>query len=213
MKTTVAHTQLLRLVGSTVVGVAGGLAGSAIWHAAWGPMVGWVAGAATHCAWTWLLVGRFDPDDTRSLATSEDPGRAVGDLVLIVASLAAVVGVGLLLLASSEGTQGTPAAVLGVLGVVASWAVVHTLFALRYARLYYEAGGRGVDFGDDQPDYGDFAYLAFTLGMTYQVSDTTLQTRAIRRTALRHGLLSFLLGAVILACTINLVVQLASAGG
>jgi uncharacterized membrane protein len=83
---------------------------------------------------------------------------------------------------------------------------------LRYARLFYggdEPGGIDFHEGDDyRPDYGDFAYLAFTLGMTYQVSDTDLVDRPVRMAALRHALMSFLLGAIILAITINLVASL-----
>ena len=75
-----------------------------------------------------------------------------------------------------------------------------------------ENGSSGIDFNqDEQPTHGDFAYLAFTIGMTYQVSDTDLKTRTIRGTALRQALLSFVLGAVILATTINLVAGLSSA--
>ena len=82
---------------------------------------------------------------------------------------------------------------------------------LRYARLYFDGTPGGVDFGDtDAPRYTDFAYLAFTLGMTYQVSDTTLQTSPFRVLALRQALLSYLFGAVILAATINLVAGLAN---
>lgn len=66
-----------------------------------------------------------------------------------------------------------------------------------------------LDFGDDEPDYHDFYYLAFTMGMTYQVSDTSLRRRQFRRTALRQALLSYLLGAVVVASTVNLLVQLA----
>jgi uncharacterized membrane protein len=85
------------------------------------------------------------------------------------------------------------------------------VFALRYARLYYEGGGTGVDFNQNgDPTYSDFAYLAFTIGMTYQVSDTDLNARDIRTTALSQAMLSFLLGAIILAVTINLVAGLAS---
>ena len=81
----------------------------------------------------------------------------------------------------------------------------------RYARLYYLNGSSGIDFNqDEQPTYVDFAYLAFTIGMTYQVSDTDLKTRTIRATALRQALLSFVLGAVILATTINLVAGLSN---
>jgi uncharacterized membrane protein len=83
---------------------------------------------------------------------------------------------------------------------------VQTVFTSRYARLYYSHPAGGIDFNQEAPPrYSDFAYLAFTVGMTFQVSDTDLQTSAVRATALRHALLSYLLGAVILATTINLI--------
>jgi len=79
------------------------------------------------------------------------------------------------------------------------------MFTLRYAYLYYR-DREGVDFNEDKrPHYRDFAYLAFTVGMTFQVSDTDLKTDAVRSTALRHALLSYVLGAIVLATTINLV--------
>jgi uncharacterized membrane protein len=94
--------------------------------------------------------------------------------------------------------------------VVASWPAIHALFALRYARLYYAEGG-GIDFRDDRlADYGDFAYVAFTLGMTYEVSDTDSKSKGIRMTALRHALLSYLFGTVVVAMTINVVAGLLS---
>ena len=87
---------------------------------------------------------------------------------------------------------------------------MHTVFTTRYAQIYYEGPPDSVDFNeDDAPDYRDFAYLAFTIGMTFQVSDTDLKTKEIRRTALRHALVSFPLGAVIIAASINLVSGLA----
>jgi uncharacterized membrane protein len=93
--------------------------------------------------------------------------------------------------------------------VAAAWIIVHTLFMLRYARLYYSSPHGGIDFNQDEPPaYRDFAYLAYTLGMTYQVSDTALKNSTMRATALRHTLLSYVLGAVVLAATINLVVGL-----
>jgi uncharacterized membrane protein len=86
------------------------------------------------------------------------------------------------------------------------------LFMLRYALLYYTGVDGGVDFNQKPlaPRYLDFAYLAFTIGMTFQVSDTNLQKPIIRHTALRHALLSYLLGAVVVASSINLVVSLGS---
>lgn len=89
------------------------------------------------------------------------------------------------------------------------------MFTLRYARLYYVNGSGGIDFnqGDDPPAYVDFAYLAFTIGMTYQVCDTDLKTRKIRATALRQALLSYVFGAMVLALTVNLVAGLSNSTG
>jgi Protein of unknown function (DUF1345) len=94
---------------------------------------------------------------------------------------------------------------LALISVFVSWTPIHTLFTLKYARLYYSWHAGGIDFNEtDEPDYGDFAYLSFTIGMTFQVSDTNIQSNQIRRTALRHAWLAFPLGVVIIATTINL---------
>ena len=94
--------------------------------------------------------------------------------------------------------------------IVLSWLVVHTLFVLRYAHLYYGVGAvGGVEFpGERPPDYRDFAYLAFTVGMTYQVSDTEITDPVVRRTLLRHALLSYLFGTAIIASTISVLAAL-----
>ena len=98
--------------------------------------------------------------------------------------------------------------VVASMTVILSWATVHTVFTLRYARLYYALGG-GIDFHEERaPAYGDFAYLAFTIGMTYQVSDTTIASRTIRRTALHHAYMSYLFGTVVVAMTINVIASL-----
>ena len=99
-------------------------------------------------------------------------------------------------------------AALAVGSVVMSWLVVHTTYMLRYAVIYHAAGA-GVDFNQDAPPrYTDFAYLAFTIGMTFQVSDTPLTSSAMRQNALRHALLSYLYGTFIIAATINLIAGL-----
>ena len=91
-------------------------------------------------------------------------------------------------------------------GVLCAWSVVHTVYMLHYAHLYYRVHPGGILFpGDEPPDYLDFAYLSFTLGMTFQVSDNSLAAREIRRAALFHCLLSYLFSTVIIATTINLV--------
>ena len=94
---------------------------------------------------------------------------------------------------------------MGAVSVMLAWATVQTIFMLRYARMYYDAKDGGVDFGGDKPDYGDFAYLAFTIGMTYLVSDTAITERAIRRVVLRHAVLSFVFATAFIAVLINVV--------
>jgi uncharacterized membrane protein len=96
-----------------------------------------------------------------------------------------------------------------VLSVFLAWAVVQTVFTLRYAHLYYSGRAGGIDFNDEEePDYRDFSYLALTVGMTYQVSDTDLRAKAIRRTVTRQALLSYLFGTVVVAVMINVVASL-----
>ena len=145
---------------------------------------------------------------TASHATRGDPTWT--DVIVVSASIASLAGVGYLLIAASaKGGEAFGAAAVGIGSVVVSWFAVHTVFTLRYARLYYSHPLGGIDFNHSEaPTYSDFAYLAFTIGMAYQVSDTNLQTRKIRTTALQHSLLSYLLGAVILAMTINLIIGL-----
>ena len=100
---------------------------------------------------------------------------------------------------------------LAVVSVAVSWLVVNTVYALRYARLYYTDPYGGVEFtGADDPTYREFAYLAFTIGMTFQVSDTSLQTTDIRMAVLRHALMSFVFDVVIIAVTVNVVAGLST---
>ncbi len=199
-----------------MVGVVVGVAVGAAEGWTYAPATGWTAAAAVLVTWTWLVIGPMSAEQTAAHATREDPARALTDLIVVIASVASLGAVGYLLAAGSGG-HGAGAAIaagLGIASVAAAWAVVHTVFTLRYALLYCADDGGGIDFNQSAPpDYLDFAYLAFTIGMTYQVSDTDLQTRPIRATALRHALLSYLLGAVVLATVINLVAGLGSNSG
>lgn len=207
------HTAGARLAASAVVGcglMVGLVPVVGPWVAA---VAGWIALAGTFSVWTWLVVGRLDAADTRRHATVEDATHATSRAILVLASLASLVGVGVVLFAGSRGDSAIPwEAMIGVASVVASWVLVHLLYMLHYAKLYYAGGAHAaIAFnGEDEPDYHDFAYLAFTIGMTYQVSDTALPGSQVRRAVLRHALLSYLFGAVVLAVMINLVVQLAS---
>jgi uncharacterized membrane protein len=187
-----------------LAGVLAGLAGS--WQLA--VLVGWDAAAIALVAPLWTFIPTFDAADTERVATREDDSRAATDLIVVATSLVSLVGV-VLGLAHAGTRDGAPAVVLtvvSVLTVLVSWATVQTLFTLRYARLYYTAPIGGIQFGTgDRPDYLDFAYLAFTVGMTFQVSDTDVDARAVRRTVLRHALVSYVYGTVIVGVTINVL--------
>ncbi len=211
MKTAGARARLaaMIIVGS-VAAVLTGLVGN--WNYA--AIAGWDAAALTFSLWVWGVTATMNAADTKSHATRENPGRAISDLIVIIAAVASLAAVGGVLVraASAHGAEQGLLAGLGVASVALSWCAVHTVFMLRYALLYYTGADGGIDFNqkDQPPRYLDFAYLAFTIGMTFQVSDTDIQRPAIRATALRHALLAYLLGAVVLASSINLVVSLGS---
>jgi uncharacterized membrane protein len=175
------------------------------------PVVGWDVAGLVFAIWLWSAIWGLDAERTARRALREDPARIVADAVLLSASVVSLIAVALVLAqaGSSHGVTKGLLAGLGVFSVFVAWLVVHTVFTLHYARLYYGHPEGGVNFNErDRPRYTDFAYLAFTIGMTYQVSDTDLETKAIRVAALRQALLSYLFGAVIVASMINLVVNL-----
>lgn len=170
---------------------------------------GWSVTCTVFLAWVWRAISPMDPVETEHRATIEDDTRAEAGLALLAASTMSLIGVGFGLRHAStlSGTAQTALIALCVLTIAVSWAVVHTVFTLRYAHEYFSKG-RGIDFGAEPPAYSDFAYFAFTIGMTYQVSDTDISNRVIRKTALRQALLSFLFGTTIVAVTINVLANL-----
>ncbi len=176
------------------------------------PLVGWDALALTYVCLTWWRIWPLNNEQTARRATRHDPTRTVSYTLLLAAAMASLAAVGVVLFQAthSKGAAEVLRVALGVGSVVVSWALVHTTFALHYARSYYaDHGGAGVNFNQAQsPSYSDFAYLAFTIGMTFQVSDTSLTTTALRRVALFHALISYALGTVILAATVNLIAGL-----
>jgi len=159
----------------------------------------------------WPRILRMDAEQTKANARDEDFSRVSADLVLLVASVVSLIAIFFLVdeAGRRHGAAKVTLAVLAVAVVVLSWLLVQTVYTVRYGDLYYGDPIGGIDFNDDDPpNYHDFLYLAFTIGMTYQVSDTTLQTRTVRQTAIRQALLSFLFVTVILAVTINVVASL-----
>jgi uncharacterized membrane protein len=204
-----------RLLTGFIVGIAAAVLTGALGAWKYAALVGWDALAAALCAWTWVSVSRMDAAATAAHANREDPSQPVSYILLLTASLASLIAVAVVLVAanSAHGSSKWLLAGLAAVSVALSWLLIHTLFTLRYARLYHR-GDRGISFNQpDAPRYLDFAYLAFTIGMTFQVSDTNIESSPIRAAALRHALLSYLFGAVILATTVNFVVTLSSSGG
>ncbi len=205
-------TVAVRILVSVMLGVVVALVvGNTVgWRFA---LVGWVAAATLYVLWTQCILSGMDAEQTCRWVTREDPTRWVADVVILTASMASLVGVGYVVAAGSKlsGNGSLEAALVGILTVGASWFAVHSLFTVHYARLYYSDEPGGINFHDpNQPRFRDFAYLAYTIGMTFQVSDTEIGSSTIRATILRHALLSYLLGAVVLAVTINLIAGLGS---
>jgi uncharacterized membrane protein len=202
------RSAIQRLTVAFSIGLIAGIAASFLGPWALAALVGWDVAAIIFLAWVWLTVWPMDADLTGRYAHREDPRRALADTVVLTAAVACLGGVGFILVKAANATGGTKAFYLavGVFSVVFAWAAVHSVFTLRYAAAYYAEPIGGVDYNqEDPPRFSDFAYLAFTLGMTFQVSDTDLTTETIRRLALRHALLSYLFGAVIIGLVINVV--------
>jgi len=200
-----------RVIIALAVGVAA--FGVALLLAPWqvAITIAWIAAASVFLVWIWINVRGSDGPRTAELATIEDPSRILADLLLVAASSASLAAIAFALLKASTERGAARDLIIAVAGVclVVSWTTVNTVFLLRYASLYYGDVPGGITFdGEPLPTYADFAYLAFTIGMTFQVSDTQLSTRQIRKTALRHALLSFVFVTSVVAMTINIVAQL-----
>lgn len=175
------------------------------------PLAGWDVAALLYGVWALCAILPLNAEETKRHAISENPGRATADALLLIASIASLVAVLLVLFraGNDSGLTKVEDIALGLGSVVISWAMVHLTFLLRYARLYYGDPEGGINFNQTaRPSYSDFAYLAFTIGMTYQVSDTNFESHEMRMTAFKHALLSFIFGTVIIATTINTLASL-----
>jgi len=183
----------------------------------------WVAAGLVFTAWTLASIVPMGPEATAEHALREELTRPLERVVVLVASIASLAGMVIVLI--QGGLRANPLTATTVLAaVIVSWASVHTLFALRYARLYYTEPVGGIDFhaepeagtGDDDgaqaeaPSYTDFTYIAVTVGMSFAISDTDLRTTAMRKTAQVQGLLGYLYGTVVVALLINLIAGLAA---
>jgi uncharacterized membrane protein len=175
------------------------------------PVVAWISAAVVALAWVWLVIWPQDAQGTKKIAEQERhlPTTDTAVLVSAVVSLGAVV-LAVVRSRAQDNPVATATIVLCVVSATLSWCVVNTVFALKYARLYYIDQDGGIDFKHGLPPaYCDFAYMAFTIGMAFAVSDTEPELTVIRKVALGHALLSYLFSTVILAVAVNLVTNLA----
>ncbi|GBF04637.1 hypothetical protein DAERI_020234 [Deinococcus aerius] len=177
-------------------------------------MVGWDGAALTLLALTWGFILRSPPGRTRHAAAAEDPGRAAVQAVVLGSSLVSLVASAVVIEHAKRLEPEAPllAIAVAVVAVLSGWFLTHTTYTLRYAHLYYSDGDEeagpdgGLEFpGASAPSALDFAYFAFVLGMTFQVSDVAVSSPVIRRLALWHGITAFWFNVAILALTLNVL--------
>ncbi len=178
----------------------------------------WDSGIYCLLVLTFVMMFKATPQSMRLNAKREYQGRLAIFILIIAAACASVLAIGFLL-ANKKGISTmllTLHVILAVTTIVGSWLLVHTIFALQYARSYYqnhesssEEIAGGLDFPSDrEPDFWDFLYFSFVIGMTSQVSDVETTSRNMRRLALLHGVLSFFFNTTILAMSINIIASL-----
>jgi uncharacterized membrane protein len=193
------------LVGLIVVALLPGA-----WRPATRLLVGWDLGVGIYLALAYRLIALSHVGHIRLRARVEDEGRIT---ILVLTSAAALATLGAIVAelgsSSAAGSTRPPAhLILAIVTIGASWAFTHTIFALHYAHDFYqgnEGKGGGLVFpGEEEPDYWDFVYFSFVIGMTSQVSDVAIVSKAIRRTAAAHGIISFVFNATLLALTVNI---------
>jgi uncharacterized membrane protein len=198
---------LLGLIAAVPVALAGALELA--------PVVAWVVTTVVVLRWVWRTIWPQDAAGTERLAEGESRLHTTDTAVLggAVVSLGAIV---LAVVRAHGRTDATAVAavLLSLAGAVLSWALVNTVFALKYARLYYLEEDGGIDFKQPAPPaYSDFAYFAFTVGMAFGPPEMDVTSSPIRKVSLGHALLAYVFGAGVLAVAVNLVTNLGGGGG
>lgn len=177
-------------------------------------LAAWSFGSAVYLGLAWWLAQTFDAQRTRARSQSLDPPNVLILIVMLTAVGACVAAITMLLqqVQHMVGVERAAYIALGLLALASSWLLIHTLYAFHYAHRYYQAelqkagAGPGLDFpGQLDPDYFDFLYFSFVIGMTSQVSDVQVTSRAMRRITLVHGVLAFAFNMLVLALSINVV--------
>ena len=183
-------------------------------------LITWIAVAMSIIILDWIVILSAHPKDIRKVASLEDSSRLTIFLFVLVASLASLIAMYLLLKSTKGESEETVTGYifLAMTAVVVSWWLVHTVFTMRYAHLFYTVtdghrtptGGLGFPGDDKEPDYLDFVYFSFVIGMTFQVSDVEISSKQIRRLAWAHGLIAFAFNTAIVALSINVISGLVS---
>ena len=196
-----AHIGIAAGIGIAAAAVVGATAGWRFSIAA-----GWIATATVYLIWVWASIVKMSAAAIEVIVQQRHPARRPADLIILIASVASLGGVANLIAGSAKGPDATVAAVVGFLSVIASWLVVHAVYTVRYAISYYSEPVGGIEFNDEaKPTLADFAYVAFTVAVTYGVTDTPLRKRPIRVSVLQHAMVSYLFGTVILAVTVQVI--------
>ena len=175
----------------------------------------WDAFASTALLSTWFTILTLRPAQIHASAKREDPSRAVSMVLVLMGAGASLLAVLLLLKASASVVGGarTPEILLSLSAVALAWTLIHTVFTVRYAHLYHDESPTALSHDgplefpgmDDVPDYLDFAYFAFVVGMTAQTSDVAIRGRRIRRTALMHGVIAWVFNTAVVALLISVL--------
>jgi len=203
------HRLLLGFVAAAVVGL--GLRAQALWMVS---LATYDAFAFTVLGLIWVTVMLTPLERIRAVAQRQDVGRTLIFIFVIIVACAALFAVAFLIRnGKPEERRLSIRLLLALATIVLSWLLMHAVFGLRYAHKYYDDDANTADKnagglrfpGEDLPDYRDFAYFSFVIGMTCQVSDVDVTLREMRRLVLLHGILSFGFNTVILALTINTV--------
>lgn len=205
MNTRLPLSAVPRLAGAVVVGVVIGATVGLLTDALLGVLAGIAATETLFVvAGLWVL-WPMDATATHRNARRENFRPFAEEVIVVSAALFALVSIVVLLL-RGKSADSHAAAATALAGVFMGWASLHLMYSTRYAYLFYTKPAGGIDFNSEHPPaYADFLYFSYNLGMTYQVSDTSVSSRRIRTVVLRHCLLSYVFGTSILATTINLV--------
>ena len=196
-----------RLFGSLLIGVVVALvlAVATVWRPATRVLVAWDVCLTLYLVLAAHLMAASTIDHIRQRAAAEDEGQVT---ILVLTVAAALASLWAIFAELGAGPSRRPVHIaLAVATILLSWAFIHTMFALHYAHEFYDedvAGGLAFPGGEPEPDYWDFVYFSFVIGMTSQVSDVGITNRQIRRTAAAHGVVSFVFNAALLALTVNI---------